>query len=104
MFPYGSAGLQWRKSSYSTDTGTDCVEVALAPEWIVVRDSKDPDGPVLSFEPKVFAAFLARLGGGSRGVAETGVVQVDRALDALAGGVGDGARVEKPAEFAAFHG
>ena len=42
------AGLSWRKSSHSGSNGGDCVELADAAGAVVaVRDSKDPDGPVL---------------------------------------------------------
>jgi hypothetical protein len=37
----------WRKAGRSTSNGGACVEVASAPDAIVVRDSKDPLGPVL---------------------------------------------------------
>ncbi|WP_141578663.1 DUF397 domain-containing protein [Actinomadura sp. WMMA1423] len=37
----------WRKSSYSGSNGGDCVELADAAGAVAVRDSKDPDGPVL---------------------------------------------------------
>ena len=43
-----SGALSWRKSSYSTSNGGNCVEVGTAPRTIAVRDSKDPDGPVLA--------------------------------------------------------
>jgi hypothetical protein len=39
--------VRWRKSSRSTPTGSDCVEVAVLGDAIAVRDSKDPDGPML---------------------------------------------------------
>jgi Domain of unknown function (DUF397) len=44
--------IVWRKSSHSgTDGGTECVEVAGLPgrtmRVIGVRDSKNPDGPML---------------------------------------------------------
>ncbi|HEX6361246.1 MAG TPA: DUF397 domain-containing protein [Actinophytocola sp.] len=38
----------WRKSSFS-GSGDLCVEVACVPAGIAVRDSKDPDGPMLTF-------------------------------------------------------
>ncbi|MFI0407819.1 DUF397 domain-containing protein [Actinomadura sp. 3N508] len=38
---------KWRRSSYSGPNGGNCVEVADAAGVVAVRDSKDPDGPVL---------------------------------------------------------
>lgn len=38
---------KWRKSTYSTSNGGNCVELADAAGAVAVRDSKDPDGPVL---------------------------------------------------------
>lgn len=38
----------WRKSSYSSDTGGDCVEVASQPCLVAVRDSKSPDRPAFT--------------------------------------------------------
>ena len=52
----------WRKSSYSSDQGGNCVEVAQtlagAAGVVAVRDSKDPAGPVLTVGPAGFSAFL----------------------------------------------
>ncbi|MER5598050.1 DUF397 domain-containing protein [Streptomyces sp. NPDC002265] len=49
----------WRKSSYSSDQGGECVEIAeLLGAAVAVRDSKDLAGPVLRFKPSAFAAFL----------------------------------------------
>ncbi|UWE12759.1 DUF397 domain-containing protein [Actinacidiphila bryophytorum] len=50
--------VAWVKSSYSTNDGPDCVEVAAASDAILVRDSKDPDGPRFSFTPEAWASFL----------------------------------------------
>ncbi|MFI0445813.1 DUF397 domain-containing protein [Actinomadura sp. 6N118] len=49
----------WRKSSYSMPAGEDCVEVAWAAPVHAVRDSKDPDGPVLAFGHEGWASFLS---------------------------------------------
>jgi hypothetical protein len=38
---------RWRKSSYSSGSGGNCVEVARNLPGVGVRDSKNPDGPVL---------------------------------------------------------
>jgi hypothetical protein len=47
----------WRKSSYSTDQA-NCVEVAFPGPAVGVRDSKNPDGPVLAFPADTWSAFL----------------------------------------------
>lgn len=49
----------WRKSSYSGSEGGACVEVAVAPAAVHVRDSKDADGPVLTVSTGAWAAFAA---------------------------------------------
>ncbi|TWD27406.1 uncharacterized protein DUF397 [Streptomyces sp. T12] len=53
---------QWRKSSYSGNTGGDCVEVALTgAAAIPVRDSKNPAGPVVTVGAPAWQAFLGSL-------------------------------------------
>lgn len=52
----------WFKSSHSGSDGGDCVEVALGPASVRVRDSKDRSGPVLAFEPDAWTAFVAFAG------------------------------------------
>ncbi len=53
-------GAVWRKASRSGNNGGNCVEVAdNLPGVIAVRDSKDPDGPVLRFSGSDWAAFVA---------------------------------------------
>ena len=55
------SGLPWRKSSRSNGNGgNNCVEVAIAGSAIGVRDSKNPDGPVLAFTPTAWDTFVAR--------------------------------------------
>ncbi|MEH1014097.1 DUF397 domain-containing protein [Micromonospora sp. CPCC 206060] len=52
-------GAVWRKSSRSNTQGGNCVEVAgNLPGVIGVGDSKDPAGPVLTFDPAAWRAFL----------------------------------------------
>ncbi|MFJ4831247.1 DUF397 domain-containing protein [Streptomyces sp. NPDC088747] len=54
--------LAWRKSTYSSDQGGSCVEIAPTPHaTIAVRDSKVPDGPSLTLTPAAFAAFVTGL-------------------------------------------
>jgi len=58
----GLMGVTWRKSSYSADNGAACVEVTGGiPGTVAVRDSKDPDGPILAFTPAEWRAFLTEL-------------------------------------------
>ncbi|HZN17254.1 MAG TPA: DUF397 domain-containing protein [Micromonosporaceae bacterium] len=42
-----------------------CVEMGWCGDRVVVRDSADPDGPVLSFDPQEWAAFVDWLKHGS---------------------------------------
>jgi hypothetical protein len=53
--------LNWRKSSRSGTNGGDCVEVADTRSVIFVRDSKDPDGPLLTFDRTAWATFVNEL-------------------------------------------
>ena len=54
-------GAAWRKSSYSGNSGGNCVEVARnLPGVVAVRDSKDPDGPALVVTAAAWRSFLAR--------------------------------------------
>ena len=58
-----SSALVWIKSSYSSNDGPDCVEVAATPTTVRVRDSKDPRGPQLAFSPEAWTAFVAYAAG-----------------------------------------
>jgi hypothetical protein len=51
--------VAWFKSSYSGSNDNDCVEVALTPATVLVRDSKDPEGPHLTRTPAAWSSFLA---------------------------------------------
>ncbi len=50
-------GLEWFKSSYSGSQGGACVEVAVSPGAVHVRDSKDPQGPALTFGADAWRRF-----------------------------------------------
>ncbi|MCX4962878.1 DUF397 domain-containing protein [Streptomyces virginiae] len=70
-------GMLWRKSSYSGNTGGDCVECAPlgSAAWrkasysgtiggdgtVAVRDSKNPGGPVFTVTADAFTAFVRSL-------------------------------------------
>ncbi|MFE5072385.1 DUF397 domain-containing protein [Streptomyces halstedii] len=54
-----TGGAAWRKSSYSGNTGGDCLEVAAGcPATVPVRDSKNPAGPVLLLGADAWQAFV----------------------------------------------
>ncbi|MET7674942.1 DUF397 domain-containing protein [Streptomyces seoulensis] len=53
--------LTWFKSSYSSNDGPDCVEVALTPDHIHIRDSKTADGDRLTLPAATWTHFLDSL-------------------------------------------
>jgi hypothetical protein len=62
--------LTWRKASYSTTNGGGCVEVAASlPAAVAVRDSKNPDGPVLTLAPATWRGFLTQVKAGRHDLA-----------------------------------
>ncbi|MEU5138241.1 DUF397 domain-containing protein [Streptomyces sp. NPDC021139] len=52
--------IQWRKSSYSGNTGGDCVEVGenCTTGAVPVRDSKNPAGPVVTVGTDAWQSFV----------------------------------------------
>jgi Domain of unknown function (DUF397) len=48
----------WRTSSYSSGSGGQCVETASADCTIMVRDSTDRDGPMLTISASAWSQFL----------------------------------------------
>ncbi|MFD4788372.1 DUF397 domain-containing protein [Streptomyces sp. NPDC058459] len=54
-----STELTWFKSSYSGTGGGNCVEVAVLPASIHIRDSKDKRMRPLTVTPEAWAAFVA---------------------------------------------
>ncbi|MEW2519701.1 DUF397 domain-containing protein [Actinacidiphila alni] len=58
----------WVKSSYSAGNGGECIEVAPGFAGVLpVRDSKDPQGPVLVFPAEAWNAFVAAVRDGEFG-------------------------------------
>lgn len=59
----------WFKSSYSSGSGNNCVEVAdlthTAHHAVALRDSKNPDSPVVLTGPECFAALIEGVRDGS---------------------------------------
>ena len=54
--------IRWRKSSYSGNGGSDCVEVGEADRGVLVRDTKqDCTGPVLRFAPEAWRCLISQL-------------------------------------------
>jgi hypothetical protein len=58
--------FQFTKSTYSSgDPHGECVEVARnIPGTIAVRDSKDPDGPMVRLAPEAWLSFIRSTGWG----------------------------------------
>ncbi|MFH9573509.1 DUF397 domain-containing protein [Streptomyces sp. NPDC017230] len=50
--------LSWYKSSYSSGSGGDCVEIADTSTAVLIRDSKQPDAAVLSVPSTQWTAFV----------------------------------------------
>jgi hypothetical protein len=55
----------WRKSTCSGTSGDNCVQVATAAPRVAVRDSKDPDGARLVFRPTEWRRFMRRVQDGT---------------------------------------
>jgi hypothetical protein len=49
--------LKWRKSSRCE--GGACIEIAIQGHAILLRNSVDPDGPVLAFTPAAWRDLIA---------------------------------------------
>ena len=52
--------MDWRKSSYSSGDGGQCVEVASA-EGVAVRDTTNRDGGTLTFSAEAWQRFTDTL-------------------------------------------
>lgn len=60
--------MNWRKSSYSGNSGGNCAEAANVPGAVLIRDSKDPRGPMLAFGRVAWDAFAAAVKTDAQGV------------------------------------
>jgi hypothetical protein len=49
--------ITWRKATYSSGNGGNCIEVGTADRSVAVRDSKAPQGPKLGFTPEQWRVF-----------------------------------------------
>ncbi|MFG1998294.1 DUF397 domain-containing protein [Spirillospora sp. NPDC048911] len=54
----------WRTSTYSSTNGGECVEVAALSAQIGVRDSKNPEGPLIVFAEQGWTALISRIKNG----------------------------------------
>lgn len=55
---------QWRKSSYSSSTGGDCVELAALGGKVGLRDSKNPEAGHFTLRPVELEALVGRIKAG----------------------------------------
>lgn len=51
----------WFKSSYSGGNTTECVETALIPSGVLVRDSKQANGPVVAVRARAWHCLIGEL-------------------------------------------
>jgi len=60
---YDLSTARWRTSSYSNAEGGECVQVAGGfPDVVPVRDSKNPEGPVIAVSGGAWRAFVDGVG------------------------------------------
>ncbi|GIJ49500.1 hypothetical protein Val02_63860 [Virgisporangium aliadipatigenens] len=65
MSAHDLAAAAWKKSSRSNGNGgSNCVEVAVLDTAVAVRDSKNPTGSPLFFNPSAWVAFIDSAKGG----------------------------------------
>lgn len=48
----------WFKSSYSSNEGGNCVEVAAHPSAVHIRDSKTADGAIITVSTATWSTFV----------------------------------------------
>jgi hypothetical protein len=54
-------GTDWRKSSYSSSNGGECVETANDGGMILVRDTTNRSGGTLAFAAQAWTEFVTSL-------------------------------------------
>lgn len=60
FLPQGALSrLNWRKATYSIANG-DCAEVASDAGIVIVRDTKDPSGQILSYPSDSWRSFVSK--------------------------------------------
>lgn len=52
----------WFKSSYSGGNTTECVEAAFIPAGVLLRDSKQGNGPVVAVRARAWHCLIGELG------------------------------------------
>jgi Domain of unknown function (DUF397) len=62
--PNRSSSLTWRKSTISTTTN-ECVEIAVDQKFVLVRDSRNGAGHLLTFTRREWSTFLMAIRSGS---------------------------------------
>ena len=58
--------MNWRKSTYSSGNGGECVEIAGHANRVLVRDTKDRPGPALPFSTAAWQRFATAIKTGTR--------------------------------------
>jgi len=53
--------MTWRTSTYSSNGGGECVEVAGAASVVIVRDTKDRDGGTLALSANAWQIFTSKI-------------------------------------------
>jgi hypothetical protein len=53
--------MNWRKSTFSSGNGGECVEVADHANRVLIRDTRDRGGPVLRITPGAWEAFAVNV-------------------------------------------
>jgi len=51
----------WKKSSYSSDKGQECVELSQSRETTSIRDSKNTNGPVVRIPHREWIHLIGTL-------------------------------------------